>query len=625
MAGRPATRAVASALVVIATLGGPAVAADFRVRDFGAVGNGATDDGPAFRQALAAAAQSGRPARILCDRKTYRIGWRHDDFFALTLEGARDLTFDGRGATLVLDPHNMALQLRNCQRVTVRGLRLDCDPLPCTQGDIIAVDRAAGLLTVRIHDGYPVPRTDDAIQAAFRHGCFIAPRRRWYTWNWCYIAAVRPVPGQDRCVAITVDPGMVSALSKVEAGQRFVFRNPSWAPGEFDGAEKWKIGTGEQERGVVLNPPIANVQVRSCQDCRLEGIAQYISPNMSIFVDGSSGTVIRRYRIGYKPGSDRLSASLSDGIHCKGNITGPFIEDCTFAGLWDDAIAIASPGDVVRQVRPDGRLLTRVLDIAWIDSYLRAGDRVRLWSPVEGRLLGERTVVEAQFAGNQQRIITLDRPLAGLVDEASDPKAATILYADRGPSSVRNCRFRNSLKTALLPNSGTVFEGNSVEGCAYGVHAFLATGEGAQGYPRDIVVRGNTFRNIWIGAVVLYAGTPNPRSAPVAGHCVVEGNAIEQNTGSAITITGLRDVTVAANTITMAPSTPPEWPAIALARCGRTLISDTVISDPRRGIAAAIEAGTTSRRDVRMRGVTVSVTPGVAQARFLEDTAPPRP
>jgi hypothetical protein len=610
---------VLASSLIFAALCGAALAADLHVRDFGAIGDGTADDGPAFRKALAAAVQSGQPARVLCDPKTYRIGWRRDDFFALTIDDARDLTLDGRGATLVFDPHNMALQLRQCRRVTVRDLRLDCDPLPCTQGDIIALDRAAGVFTVRIEDGYSMPRTDDAIQPAFRHGCFIAAGRRWYTWNWCYIAAVRLAPGQDRCVVITVDPGMVSALSKVEVGQRFVFRNPPWTPNEFNGGEKWKLGTGDQDRGVVLNPPIANVQVRFCEDCRLEGIDQYISPNMSVFVDGSTGTVIRRYRIGYKPGTDRLSASLSDGIHCKGNTTGPFIEDCSFEGLWDDAINIGSPGDVVQQVLPDGRLRTRVLDIAWIDSYLRAGDHVRLWNPVEGRLLGERTVVKAEFAGNQVRIVTLDRPVTGVVDEVTDPKAATILYADRGPSAVRGCGFSNSLKTALLPNSGTVFENNTVEDCAYGVNAFLCTGLGAQGYPQDLVIRGNSFRNIWIGAVVLYAGTPNPQAAPVSGHCVVEGNTIEQNLGSAITITGLRDVTVASNTINMALSTPLEWPAVTLARCGPMLIRDTDICDLRPGIAAAIEAGTTPRRDVRMDHVTMSVAPGVAQTRFLED------
>lgn len=597
-----------------------AAAVDFHVKRFGAAGDGTTDDGPAFRDALAAAAASGGSARVVCDDTTYRIGFRGDDFFALTLDGAQDVTVDGQGALLVFDPRNMALMLGHCQRVTISDLRIDFDPLPYTQGVITGVDQAAGAFTVGIEEGYPLPPTGDAFQSVYRHGCFLDPDRRWYTWNWCYIAAVRPVESQARTYRITATPAMADAIEKVEPGQRFVFRNPPWAAGDVMRSPLAKVGRDAADRGAFHNPPIAAVQVRYCDDCTLDGIDQYMSPNMSVFVDGSTNTMIRRYRVLYKPGTDRLAAGLSDGIHCKGNETGPVIEDCYFEGLWDDAINLGSPGDVVAELVSYTEVLTRVLDLPWIDSYLEAGDRVVLFDPVEGEIIGERRVVSSKFAGNQRRVVTLDKPFASVRDERTDPKGATILYADRGPSAVRGCTFHNSMKTATLPNSGTVFEDNTVEDCAYGVHGFLCGGLGAQTFPHNLTIRDNIFRHVWIGAVVLFAGTENPAAEPLPGNIVIEGNTIEQDLGSGITLTNLSGVTLRRNTVIMDPATPAEWQALQLDHCGATTIADSHITDPRPAVRAAIDASTTPRAAVSLDNVAIDVASGVAETRFRDDT-----
>ena len=87
------------------------------VRDFGVVGDGQSDDGPAIRKALAAAGRFGHPVVVRFEPKTYRIGPRYDCWCALVLERVKDIALDGQGCTLLLHPDNRALLLYRCENV----------------------------------------------------------------------------------------------------------------------------------------------------------------------------------------------------------------------------------------------------------------------------------------------------------------------------------------------------------------------------------------------------------------------------------------------------------------------------------------------------------------------------
>lgn|GEM_PF-5250997 len=79
--------------------------------------------------------------------------------------------------------------------VTLRGFAIDYDPLPFTQGDILAVDRENGSFTVRIHDGYALPGLPDT---SGWQGCFIEPETRRYTHPWLYVGGTTPLAERPR-------------------------------------------------------------------------------------------------------------------------------------------------------------------------------------------------------------------------------------------------------------------------------------------------------------------------------------------------------------------------------------------------------------------------------------------
>lgn len=131
-------------------------AKEFRVVDFGAKGDGKTDDGPAIRKAVSAAVAAAPGSKVVFEKKRYRLAKANVDYH-ISLKGVKGLTIDGNGAELINTPWNNLVKLEECEDVTVCGFVLDCDPLPFTQGTITEVDAKNGAFMLKIQAGYNNP------------------------------------------------------------------------------------------------------------------------------------------------------------------------------------------------------------------------------------------------------------------------------------------------------------------------------------------------------------------------------------------------------------------------------------------------------------------------------------
>ena len=132
----------------------------FRVEDFGAIGDGIHDDGPALRAAAAALSNTVGPTTLSFGYgRTYRMGKESQAHCSIVFQSAKNLTIEGNGSTIVNHPDNRTLVLYRCEDVALRNITLDMDPPPFTQGRIQSIDVGGSRAEVLIDPGYPLPAT----------------------------------------------------------------------------------------------------------------------------------------------------------------------------------------------------------------------------------------------------------------------------------------------------------------------------------------------------------------------------------------------------------------------------------------------------------------------------------
>ena len=107
-----------------------------------------------FRPAFAEAKKRG-DKRIVIPPATYRLAPENGGKVVWTVQGLHDVEIVADGVTLVSTKLTRAVAIDGCSGVTIRGLTVDYDPMPFTQGVVTAVAPDLNSIDVKLHDGYP--------------------------------------------------------------------------------------------------------------------------------------------------------------------------------------------------------------------------------------------------------------------------------------------------------------------------------------------------------------------------------------------------------------------------------------------------------------------------------------
>jgi len=558
----------------------------FKVAEYGAVGDGTTDDGPAIRRAVAAAVGAEPGAKVVFEKRRYRLARANVDYH-ITLKGVKDLTIEGNGAELINNPWNNIVKLEECEDVTVSGFVVDCDPLPFTQGTITEVDTETGAFLLQIHDGY-----DNPVEVYRRIG------KAKPDWGWG--VCIDPVERKRKPEAIM--HLFMSDVTSVEdnAGLLRVQLRDDYRrhAAELVPGDRFVITMKYGGHGASFN-------VSRSRNCRFEGNTIYtVKYGMTHALSDNRGRIhIKGVKITFRPGTNRLITTPKDGFHCKHNAVGPIIEDGLFEGMLDDAINISVCPYWVREDVGDNRYL-----IAEVAFSPRPGDTLMAYTPNPGTMTDGLVVqsVEPQPTPKGMRgkwnIVTLSEPIPNvglhrggdLFPGGRDKLVFTGLYntdASGKDYIVRNNIFLAQRRHALLARtSGGLFENNLVDGVGgSGVSLHNEIGSFYEGpLPRDTVIRNNTFRNTFWDAVKVYT---NGRGA-VARNITITGNHISGWRGVAVSLAAVDSGVIEGNTIETGNGDASAAIPLVVRNSRNLRVVDNRVADTRPDLAAVYDMAT---------------------------------
>lgn len=593
---RQSIHQIVGVLLLVVVLPAVLTAADFNVADYGAIGDGKTDDAPAVRKALAAAIEAGPDSRLVFEKKVYRFARQPGDAI-LSLNGVSGITIEGNGAEIIGNPWNPFLGIVDSKDVVMRGFVLDCDPVSFTQGDIIEVSPGEGSFLWKIHEGYanPVELGEQLKRKAWSRVGFTieAKERRLKPGPIDHIESITEVDRAGRLLRIDL---VADDFTHIAAGDRFVF------------------GLHHGGHGALIN-------VERSTDIRLEDYTIHSGKyGMNhTFLDNHGRVHVKGAKIAFRPGSKHLVTSIKDGFHVKHNRIGPIIEDCMLEGMMDDSINISVCPYWVKKDLGGNRYL-----IAEVQFSPRVGDELMAYTPIPGTVNRGLKVIEMEPQKNPKgrrgkwNIITLDQPIPGLAlhqggnlfPGGHDKLRFTGLYnldACGKDYIVRNNTFLAQRRNVLLARCpGGRFEGNTVDGIG-GSGVFFGN-EIASFYegpfPADTTIRNNTFRNtgtnpIWIRTKGRDAWAKN---------ITIENNTFSGWPDAAISLSSIDGGSIVGNAIETGSGEPSRSSPLTVRSWRNLRITDNTITDERAGLASVFGLSSTNDRGtLEMSGNKVHV------------------
>ena len=537
------------------------------VKDFGAKGDGVTDDTAAINAAIVVAKGQGAGAVVSLPAGRYKTALGAEKSIRIT--GADGLTFQGEGDTTIVsgDLDSPVFRIEDSKSVTVRKISIDRDPLGYTQGTITSVNIPEMTCEVSIDPGYPSP--DSPLFKGANVHPFVFPEKNYYQLDRYW-------------------PNPTEMVKTGEHMWRWKLQGPpnieNW-PGK-----RFFIYSNARSHAFVLT---------NLHDFTLEDV-NYWGGGASggYYIRGIEGTTtFRRFVIGVPPGSNRLY-SCAGGGQVSGLRGKLVLDQCDFSKIDDDGIDILSQYNRIIEQKDKRTLIVNAISIDY-----RPGDRVEIWDWQHKKIHAGAIVISVIRNQDNTLVLALDRDVVTKRVGAGDTKSkfskeamvdgidrlinvstvgqetiirdskfqvfrAKCLNLKAANCTIERCTFSNSFQPAIFAAPEWYFEEGS------SIRNFTV---------RDCTFTDNNHPNIVIGASS-FAGFPDTKpivsDAPEhisydSTNILIEGNrffgygttpsvfAWTWPVGPAITITNAAKVVIRGNTFgPVAASAPKGTPKV---------------------------------------------------------------
>ncbi|MBI5834966.1 MAG: right-handed parallel beta-helix repeat-containing protein [Armatimonadetes bacterium] len=487
----------------------------------------------------------------------------------LVLRGLKDTTIVADGAELVCTETTRALTIADCTNLTLRGLTIDYDPLPFTQGRLTALSADKKVHDIELFDGYPAA----AAARNFKYEIY-TPDTRLLRCGDHYPASVTPTG--ERGLRVTMNQG--AAADPEQVGDIIV------------------IGAEFAPHGSIPHA----VECSASTNVRLERVTLYASNCFGFLEYNCDGSVYDRCVIDRRaPGDDpvkradpRARSLDADAFHSKHALRGPSYLGCVARYMGDDGINICGDYHLVGSAAG-----TELRVLAKQRLNIAVGDPVELLT-YEGRRLPNATVTAVTrldtITDEERAWLVKQRMDEGLrsrecreawqitLDRAADlPRGSLIASARRMGNGFRviGCEFGfNRSRGILIKASDGVVANNRLVG-NWGP-AILCSPEFwwlESGSSNNVAIRGNQITDCRSRAIVVEATggaglfTGTPAAAGAHNNITVEGNQVSGGPQPSVVLTSILGLRLTGNRFVGLPAgTEP----IKLTNCEQVNQSD---------------------------------------------------
>jgi hypothetical protein len=451
--------------------------------------------------------------KIVIPPGRYRV--KPGDGTHLVLRDLDNVQIIADGVEMICTATVQAVGLERCTNVMLRGLTIDYDPLPFTQGRIVALGPEKCWVEFELFGGYPEDELVERIEI-FDPATRELRRASHYGWG----GFERTGPRRYR-ISKGLNYRYRPQADTEQAGDLLVTNNRT------------------PERGGVHA-----VLLTGCANVTLQDVTLYASPTFGFLEIGCTGSTYLRCRIDRRTPADdpvpraspRLRSLNADAFHSKNATKGPAIIECFAHWQGDDCVNIngryyyvaGSQGRTVRIVAFDKPVIVpgdlvgflpyaggplpqaRVAGIAPAAEPLSAAEQALLR---EAKLV---EMVRQQFSRNAQVYsLALDR-------EINPPPGSAVCASSRIGNGflVRNCDFGdNRSRGILIKASHGEVSGNRIHRSRMAAVLISPEFEWMEaGCSSDVVVKDNAFEGIGRTPVRILADGGNGKPLPAGAH-----------------------------------------------------------------------------------------------------------
>jgi len=463
-------------------------------------------------------------------------------------------TINAYGVNLVSSTLDRAIQMTRSSGMTFRGLTIDYNPLPFTQGIVTQVNMTTGYVDVKLDDGYP-----EAITAFTRCGVN-DPVSKKQKADTSPIYATSIAQLGNRTVRIN---SSASSFTNVVPGDLFVMANA--------------LGSAHA------------ITLFYCDNNTLEDITVYAAPMFAVSESqGGGANTYTRLRVmeGPRPATatlPRFRTSVADALYSAGTMVGPLVQDSFAENMADDGIAIHGRYLVALQSTADGLIVAGdgndrvqvgdVLDITGLDGSVKGEVVVTGATYLPSYSTTDLKAVLNQYVWSAQHAyftFVMQLQIQTPIETAPGDRIANSNRSGNDFILRGNTILNNRGHGIKVRASNGVIENNVLDGCSRAAIALVPDlNYNEAGYSVNVAIQNNLIKNIGTERSLFYFTTPGaisvcangwsvvgppgaPYYAPPYGHqsITIDGNYFDNNRAVNILITSSYDITVSNNTFT---------------------------------------------------------------------------